>query len=75
MKLVTVFSAVAVIACGAAFGAEPPAAPSATPVKHSTLKTCNKKATDKKLTGKDRAQYVKDCQAGKTSQPKPDPSP
>lgn len=68
MKPVTVFTALAVMACGAAFAAgDPPAAPSATPVKHSSLKTCTKQATAKKLAGKDRAQYLKDCQAGKTS--------
>ncbi|MGH8134491.1 MAG: PsiF family protein [Steroidobacteraceae bacterium] len=66
MKLVTVFAAVAIAACGAALAADPPAAPSATPVKHATLKSCNKAATAKKLTGKERAQFVKDCRDGKT---------
>jgi hypothetical protein len=67
MKAVTVLAAVALLGCGAAFATDPPAAPSATPVKHATLKSCNKEATAKKLTGKERAQYVKDCQSGKSS--------
>lgn len=67
MKIATVFAALAVAACGAALASDPPAAPSATPVKHATLKSCNKEATARKLTGKERAQYVKDCQAGKSS--------
>jgi hypothetical protein len=49
----------------AALAAEPPAAPSATPVKHPTLKSCNREATAKKLSGKDREQYVRDCMAPK----------
>jgi hypothetical protein len=67
MKLTSLLAALGLIACGAALAAEPPPAPSATPVKHASLKTCNKEATDKKLTGKERAQFVKDCRAGKTS--------
>ena len=35
------------------------------PVKHRSLKVCNKQADAKKLTGEARAQLVKDCQAGK----------
>jgi hypothetical protein len=30
-----------------------------------SLKVCNKQADAKKLTGEARAQFVKDCQAGK----------
>jgi hypothetical protein len=52
--------------CGATLAAEPPAAPSATPVKHPSLKVCNKQADGKQLTGAARAQFVKDCRAGKT---------
>ena len=43
------------------------AAPSATPVKHASLKVCNKQADAKKLTGPARAQFVKDCRSGKSS--------
>jgi hypothetical protein len=49
------------------FATEPPAAPSATPIKHNTLKGCNQKADAKKLTGAARAQFVKDCQAPRPS--------
>ena len=31
-----------------------------------TLKSCNRQADAKSLTGKERATFVKDCQAGKT---------
>ncbi len=69
MKTMRAFRAVAVaaaiLACGSALPAEPPAAPSATPVKHPTLKVCNKQADAKNLTGPGRAQFVKDCRAGK----------
>jgi hypothetical protein len=36
--------------------------------KAPSLKDCNKQADAKNLTGKDRASFVKDCQAGKTSE-------
>ena len=67
MKTLTALTAVAVavVACGRAAAAEPPAAPSATPVKHSSLKVCNKQADAKKLTGPERAKFVKDCREGK----------
>jgi hypothetical protein len=67
MKLRTVFATVAALACAAALGAEPPASPSATPIKHTSLKACNQKADAKKLTGPARAQYVKGCQGSKAS--------
>jgi hypothetical protein len=35
--------------------------------KSPSLKDCNKQADAKSLTGKDRASFVKDCQAAKTS--------
>ncbi len=67
MKLPSLLAAITLLGCGTAFAAEPPAAPSAVPVKHATLKSCNTEATARKLTGKERAQFVKDCRAGKTS--------
>ena len=67
MKTVTVLAAIAVLGCGSAAAADPPAAPTATPVKHPSLKVCNKQADAKQLTGETRAQFVKDCHAGKTS--------
>jgi len=67
MRLTSVLAAIAiVIAAGdAAVAADPPATPSANPVP--SLKACNKKADAKKLTGPARAQFVKDCRAGKGS--------
>lgn len=62
----SVLSALLLVAgSAAALAAEPPAAPSATPVRHPTLKSCNREATAKKLSGKDREQYVKSCLAQK----------
>ena len=65
MRIVTALAAAALIV-GAAAQADPPAAPSATPVKHPSMKVCNKQADGKKLVGAARAQFVKDCRAGKT---------
>ena len=50
---------------GVALAAEPPATPSATPVKHPSLKACNQQADAKKLTGAARSQFVKECRGGK----------
>jgi hypothetical protein len=63
MKFVSALAATAILGCGAAFAADPPAAPSATPVKHPSLKACNKQADAKQLTGPERAQFVKACRA------------
>jgi hypothetical protein len=65
MRIVTALAAAVLIGCGAAQAAEPPSAPSATPVKHPSMKVCNKQADGKKLTGPSRAQFVRDCRAGK----------
>jgi hypothetical protein len=68
MKITTALAAVALLGCGAAFAANAPTAPSATPVaKHASLKACNKKADEQKLTGKERSAFVKDCKAGKSA--------
>ena len=67
MKIVTVLAAIAVVGARLAAAADPPAAPSATPVKHPSLKVCNKQADAKQLTGDARSQFVKDCHAGKTT--------
>ena len=67
MKTTTAFAAIAIVGCGATLAADSPAAPSATPVKHASLKVCNKRADAKKLTGPARAQFVKDCRGGKSS--------
>ena len=70
MKLITALAAMAIVGSGAvvavaAVAAEPPAAPSAIPVKQPSLKVCNKQADAKKLTGPARTQFVKGCHAGK----------
>jgi hypothetical protein len=67
MKIVTVLAAIAVFGCGTAGAADQPAAPSATPVKHPSLKVCNKQADAKQLSGDARSQFVKDCHAGKST--------
>ena len=68
MKIITAFAALAIVGCGAAgatVAADPPATPSATPVKHPSLKACNKQADAKKLAGKERSRFVLECKAGK----------
>ena len=40
-----------------------PAHPSATPLKHNSLKACTQQADVKKLSGAARTQYVKHCQS------------
>lgn len=67
MQTVTVLAAIAIVGCGIAAAADQPAAPTATPVKHPSLKVCNKQADARKLTGAARGQFVKDCRAGKSS--------
>jgi len=69
MKVITAFAALAIVAWGAAgasVAADPPATPSATPVKHPSRKACNQQADTRKLTGKERSHFVLDCKAGKT---------
>ena len=66
-KITTALAAVAILGCGVAFAVDQPPAPTATPVKKATsLKACNKKADDKKLTGAERSQFVKSCRTGKS---------
>jgi hypothetical protein len=50
--------------------AEPPAAPSATPIKHNhNFKACAKQADTKKLSGAARREFLKSCEAGKGEKP------
>ena len=63
MRVIDAVTAAAILGCGTALAADPPAAPSATPVKHPSLKACNKQADAKQLTGPARSQFVKDCRA------------
>lgn len=74
MNCKTLIVALGLAAGGTALAAEPPAAPTATPIKHPTLKTCNRDATAKQLSGRQREQFVKDCTAGKTQAARPKPS-
>jgi hypothetical protein len=71
MKLAATLTAIALIGSASAFAADAPAgaatAPAAAPAKHMSLKACNKQADGKKLTGDDRAKFVKDCRAGKSA--------
>jgi hypothetical protein len=64
MRLISALAATILVAAGAAGAADPPATPSVTPIP--SLKACNRKADAKKLTGPARAQFVKDCRAGKS---------
>ena len=66
MNCKTLIAALGLAVGGTALASDPPAAPTATPIKHPTLKSCNREATAKQLTGKQREQFVKDCTAGKT---------
>lgn len=76
MNLKTLIAPLLVAACGIAMAADPPAAPTATPVKHPTLKSCNREATAKQLSGKERERFVKECTARKTQgAPPPPPAP
>jgi len=72
MKITAALAAVAILGCGAAVAAAPPAATtvtpssaSATPVKPMSLKACNKQADAKSLTGAQRSTFVKNCRGGK----------
>ena len=73
MKTRHILVVIAAVGCGVcatsaeAVTPEPPATPSAVPVKHPSLKTCNQRADAKKLAGKERAQFVQACQAGKSA--------
>jgi hypothetical protein len=65
MKFIKALVAGAIVGCGVAIAADPPAAPSATPVRQPSLKVCNKQADAKQLTGQARNQFLKDCRSGK----------
>jgi hypothetical protein len=66
MKPLALLAALAGLACAGAFAADPPATPSATPLKNTSLKVCNKQADARQLSGAARAQFVRDCRTGKT---------
>jgi len=67
---------ISVLSCGAALAATDPPRPtttatpssaSATPVKHTSLKACNKQADAKNLTGPPRVAFIRNCRGGKPS--------
>ncbi len=64
-RVPAVLGAIGLLGCGVALAAEPLASPSATPVKHNSLKVCNQQADTRKLTGLTRSQFVKQCQTEK----------
>lgn len=78
MKMLSALAFTALLGTSAAFAAGTPptststtgaAAPAtAAPAeKHMSSKACNKQADEKKLTGEDRAKFVKDCHSGKAA--------
>jgi|KBSMisStandDraft_5_1062788.scaffolds.fasta_scaffold1380303_1 hypothetical protein len=69
MKLLSTLTLAALMTAGAAFAAtdaKPTATPaaSATPA-HASTKHCTHEANAKKLMGDEKAQFIKDCKAGK----------
>lgn len=75
MRITAALAIITVLGCGAAFATDnprptttaTPSGASATPVKHTSLKACNKQADAKNLTGPQRAAFVKNCRIGKAS--------
>jgi hypothetical protein len=73
MRFTAALVGITVLGCGVAFATDTPrptttATPSGasvTPVKHTSLKACNKQADAKSLTGPQRATFVKNCRGGK----------
>ena len=75
MRLTAALVVVAVLICGNALAADSPptttvtpSGASATPVKHSSLKACNKQADAKNLTGPQRSAFVKSCRGKQPAQ-------
>jgi hypothetical protein len=64
-------AAVALAGTALAVAAEPPAHPSATPVKHHSLKACTQQADAKKLTGASRSEFLRHCQTQSAPHPVP----
>jgi hypothetical protein len=75
VKAPTVLAATALCMCTLVAAAQALASPSATPVKHNSLKTCNQQADAKNLSGAARSQYVKHCQSQTASKPAASPVP
>lgn len=70
-QIATALAAMAVLGCGVAFAVvvnhqladQQPHAPIATPVKRMSLKACSKLADARKLQGKARVRFIKDCRS------------
>ncbi|HEY2807190.1 MAG TPA: PsiF family protein [Steroidobacteraceae bacterium] len=75
VKAPTVRAAMTLCICTLAAATEALASPSATPVKHNSLKTCNQQADARNLNGAARSQYVKHCQSQTASKPAATPAP
>jgi hypothetical protein len=73
--IATALTALAILGCGAALADDQPKAPMATPVKRMSVKACNKQADERKLTGKARADYVKECRSRTAPVPPPQLAP
>ena len=75
MRLTAALVVITVLGCGAAFATNnprptttaTPSGASANPVRHNSLKACNKQADAKKLTGSQRTSFVKTCRAKPTN--------
>jgi len=77
MKILSALTLAALLSTSAAFAADAPAAtpaPAAAPAPSAThmakghsLKSCNKQADKKKLTGAERDSFVKECHSAKKS--------
>ena len=76
MRISAALAAVVLLAGGIVCSATPaatttatPSGASATPVKQPSLKFCNKRADAKKLTGPQRAAFVKSCRGAQRAAP------
>lgn len=62
-QIAAALTALALLGGGIAHAADPPRAPVAHPLKKMSLKACNKLADERSLTGKERADYIKECRS------------
>jgi hypothetical protein len=67
--LATALTALAILGCGAALADDQPRAPVATPLK--PLKACNRQADARKLEGKARAAFIRECRRNAPVPPVP----
>lgn len=78
MRLISTLAIAGLLSSTAAFAAATATTPTAAPpaakpaaaapmARHASAKHCRAEATTKKLAGKEREQYIKDCEAGKAA--------